>query len=133
MLQLKQAQKITDKTKYIKEKFVSNLSRTPPPWNPILHSWMSSLWLERWSTCSKQCLPNKSYLLNEELGICLSDSVPWKLHLNESIYVLYGQDDPELCRGLDAVNNKLLRWNLFNSLFQFSSRYSIKEALKKTC
>lgn len=44
-------------------------------------------------------IPNKSdLLLNEELGTCLSDSVPWGRPLNESIYVSYGQDDPELCR-----------------------------------
>lgn len=61
---------------------------------------LSSLWPGRWSTCSRQCLHTRSDILsNEELGTCLSDSVPWRLPLDESIYVSYDQDDPELCRG----------------------------------
>ena len=41
-------------------------------------------------------------LLKEELGIRPSDSVPWRLPLNESIYVSYGGDEPGLCGGLEA-------------------------------
>lgn len=64
---------------------------------------------------------NKSdLLLNEELGTCLSDSVPWGRPLNESIYVSYGQDDPELCRRFGCDDDLVVSSTAPRSLCQVS-------------